>query len=222
MRHVKTALALTLALTLLIGSAGAYTVKSVNADELFTDELLEHWDASPWAQEEVYKAQLAGLTTLHTDSGFTDTITRFQFAELVSNLLEVVMGSPLLRADVNTFPDTKEDAVLKAANTSIVTGLPDGTFGGDKLITRQEICVMLDRAVTYLEDQQAGTIRNSKDAWSDDYTDWDQVGDWASNAVLNTIRRGVVNGTSKTTVSPLGNTTVEQAIIMVYRLYVQY
>lgn len=222
MKHGKAALALALSLTLLIGSAGAYTVKSVNADELFTEELLAHWSVSPWAQEEVYQAQLAGLTTEHTDNGFTDNITRFQFAELVSNLVEVITGADLRCAGADTFPDTQDSAVLKAAGTGIVTGLPDGTFGGDRLITRQEICVMLDRAVNYLKDQGSGSLTNSKDAWADDYSDWDQLGAWAADAVLNTIRHGVMNGTSATTVSPLGNTTVEQAVIMVYRLYVQY
>ena len=221
MKHAKEALALTLALTLLTGSAGAYTVKRLQPEELYSETLLEKLSTSDWAAEEVYQAQVAGLVTSRTSSYFTANITRLQFAELVSNMVELTLDTPLAPA-ADAFPDTDDKAVLQAAGAGIVTGLPDGTFGGDKLITRQEICVMLDRAIAYLEAQGKPAPSNSGSTYPSDFEDWDQVGEWAADAAEKMVRRGLMNGTSGTTISPLGNTTVEQAIILIYRLYLKY
>ena len=51
----------------------------------------------------------------------------------------------------------------------------------------------------------------------DEYNDWEQVSDWAQNALNNLGHHEVMQGTSATTLSPKDNCTVEQAILLVLR-----
>ena len=43
------------------------------------------------------------------------------------------------------------DAVQNLAAKGIITGYPDGTFGGNRVLTRNEFAVAIARAIGYLE-----------------------------------------------------------------------
>lgn len=163
-------------------------------------------------------AREAGLLTEHTDNYFKEDITRFQFAELAVNFAEKATGKEITAAPADTFTDCTEAAVLKAYAAGIVNGVGDGAFAPDQTTNREQIAAMLYRAVQYIE-QNSGKGLDVKSTDISKYTDNAQVSEWAKDAVGVLAANGVMKGTSDTTLSPQASCTVEQGVLLVYRLY---
>ena len=101
---------------------------------------------SAWAQEEVEKAQAAGLVPALTGD-YGDTITRGQFAQLIVQNVETALGEELPAAPADTFTDTTDPAILKAAQAGIVTGVGEGRFAPATATNREQIATMIARGV---------------------------------------------------------------------------
>jgi hypothetical protein len=180
------------------------------------DELIE--PASPWAQPEIDKAKEIGLLTTNTSMFFTTNITRGQFAELVVNMVEKTLDKEIESAPKNTFTDTDDTSILKAYNANIVNGISETEFAPKSLITREQIATMLYRAIEYIETEN-GSEFTTKNETIEAYQDRQEVSSWAKSGVGILANNGIMKGTSDTTLSPKGNATVEQCVILVYRLY---
>lgn len=174
--------------------------------------------ASDWAQPEIDKAKAAGLLTGSTSVFFQKDITRYAFAELVVNMVEKVIAKELPAATGNIFTDSQDIAVLKAYQAGIVNGIDATTFSPDALITREQISTMLYRAILYIE-KEKGKEYTTKNSNMDSYTDKEEISDWARIGVGVLANNKIMQGTSATNLSPKSNTTIEQSIILVYRLY---
>lgn len=170
---------------------------------------------SEWAKSEIDAAVAAGLVPALTGSPrYQDTINRLQFAELAVNLVEVVTGEDLAPADSATFSDCDSVAVLKANAAGIVNGVGNGQFDPNGELTREQLATMLYRAWTVLGDE-------APTAGLDGYTDAGDVSSWAADAVGALAASDIMKGTSETTLTPQGPCTVEQSILLIYRLYQQ-
>lgn len=170
---------------------------------------------SDWAAREVEQARQSGLLTARTEGYFTYDITRLQFAELAVNLVEQTTGQEIVPAPADRFTDTSDEAARKAAAAGIVNGTGDGsTFSPNALITREELAAMLCRAWAAAGGQVAATADLSG------YSDAGAVSDWAVEPVSALVGAGVLQGTGGT-ILPGDKTTVEQAILLVLRVYQQ-
>ena len=103
---------------------------------------------SAWAKALLEDADSKGLITQRTRGIYQDPITRLQFAELAVNMIEKATGKSIAPAE-NTFHDTSDTMALKAVAAGVAAGKGEGKFAPDAAITRQEICVMLNRAIEY-------------------------------------------------------------------------
>ncbi len=173
---------------------------------------------SDWAKEEIAAAEKAGIITPHTNSNFRTDINRFQFAELVVNMAEKVLGRSIAPAEEGTFTDCKEAAVLKAYAAGIVNGVGDGKFAPDTTTNREQISTMIARAIKYLEKETGKTFAPASPS-IDKFTDKDQVSAWAVDGVGLLAANGIMNGTSEITLSPQNPCTIEQSILLIYRFY---
>ncbi len=170
---------------------------------------------SQWAVSEIDAAVAAGLVpTLSGSPRYQDTIDRLQFAELAVNLVEVVTGEALTPADPATFSDCDSVAVLKAYGAGIVNGVGDGRFDPNGELTREQLATMLYRAWTVLGDAAPAVGLGG-------YADAGDVSTWAEDAVSALANAGIMKGTSEIILSPQDPCTVEQSILLVYRLYQQ-
>lgn len=187
-------------------------VAAVKAGEVFglLKNPLKKDKVSDWARAEVTAATQAGYVTESCKAYQTYTITREQFASLAVNYLEKKTGQAITPAPADTFTDTVDEAVLKAYAAGIVQGMGDGLFGPGRPLSREQLATMLWRA---MEQVGAGMHYGSLNQ----YTDADQISDWAENAVNNLIHHEVMAGTSETTISPKASCTVEQAILLIWR-----
>lgn len=171
-----------------------------------------------WAAGEVEEAKKNGLLTENIPKYYKLDINRFEFAELIVTCIEKTLGKTVLSAPASTFTDTDEASVLKAYNIGVVKGVGNNMYAPDREITRQEIAAMMYRAICYIESEKGVNIIN-KNANIDKFSDKADVSDWAVESVAVLAENGVMKGTSDTTLSPLNNTTVQEAILLDLRIY---
>ena len=168
---------------------------------------------SSWAVEEVNLAKEAGLTTSKITKNYTALITREEFCELAVKLYEKLTNFTA-SSQGNVFTDTNNPEVVKAYNLGIVNGTSATQFSPNKNITRQEICVMLVRTV-----DKAISGANINDYAETIFSDNNKIADWAKAAVNYAYENKIMQGIGENTIAPLNNTTCEQAILLVYRIY---
>ena len=104
------------------------------------------------------------------------------------------------------------EAIRWATSEGIVGGYGGGLFGPDDAITREQMAVMLWRYVqhTGYDTTQGGmAIR--------EYTDYEQISDFALEALDWAVSAGIISGTSTTTLSPSGSATRAQVAVILMR-----
>lgn len=171
-------------------------------------------DASGWAKSDLKLAIAQSLTTPSVLGSYQKPITREHFAGIAVRLYEALSGQTAEAVSATPFTDTFSPDVLKASQLGIVTGVTPTTFSPGTTITRQELCVMLLRAV------KAG--KASAQLQLDqklEFADSDQIAPWALEAVHFAVNHQIMNGVGNNQIDPLGPTTREQAIVLVKRTY---
>lgn len=104
-----------------------------------------------------------------------------------------------------------ENAVAWASALGIVNGYSQARFGPDDPVTREQMAAILYRYTTYKE-YPAGAA-----ASLEGYADGGSVGGYAVNAMRWAVGAGVLNGTSRTTLSPKGLATRAQTAAVIAR-----
>lgn len=217
--------ALSLTLTLSIFCAPAFAIKDVTTiepEDVFSEDRIQRETMSDWAVDEVNAASAAGLIPVFTGNpGFTDTITREQFAELIVQTVTVICGkAPTLNTELK-FTDCGNPKVLLAASAGIVNGVGGNKFAPDTPTNREQIATMIHRAIRYVK-EQTGTDLAPLPASLQAYTDKDEVSGWAVEGVGVLAANNIMKGTSDTTLSSKNSCTVEQSILLAYRAYHAY
>ena len=218
----KIAVFLSLVLVLSTCCVPAMAIKNVTQyepEDILSEEQIEREQVSDWAKEEFDIANFLGLVPPLTDQpAFTGNITREQFAELIVNMVEKVLGKGLDAAPTGTFTDSSNTAVLKAYEAGIITGVGEGKFAPKNTTNREQIATMIYRATQYLAEQigenltpNAGSIEG--------FTDKASISIWAAEGVGKLAANDIMKGTSATTASPKNTCTVEQSILLIYRVY---
>lgn len=169
------------------------------------------YGASAFAVESITQAKETGLISddLYVLGNYQQAITREEFCTLAVSLYQRLGGS-VPKTYTDPFTDTDNPVVLQAYALGIVNGKTDTTFLPDDSVTRQEIAAMLYRLLC-----QFGECTSTQDLTQ--FTDYTVVSSWAVDALAYLNEIGVINGTSTTTITPWGNTTREQAIVMAMR-----
>lgn len=173
---------------------------------------------APWAAEEVNEAKEQNLVTDKVMVNFPEDITREEFCELAVLLYEKLTGTKATTVSTNPFNDTTNPEILKAYGLEIVGGIGNCKFAPKNKVTRQEISAMLFRTV-----KAAIPTLDIKAEFKTNFNDKNEIAPWALESVkfmnANDIVKGstLSNGTSY--IRPKGNTTKQEAILMVLRIF---
>ncbi|MDW7667324.1 MAG: S-layer homology domain-containing protein [Bacillota bacterium] len=171
---------------------------------------------SDWAKDELLEAYQYNLTYPDVMKNFKAKITREEFCILAVKLYEALSGKKALPGE-NPFNDTKNEEILKAYNLGIVKGVSANQFAPTNKITRQEICVMIYRAL------DVSIPALNKDTSGDyNFADIDKIASWAINEVKFAYKNQIMKGIGNNQIGPLQNTTREQAIVLMKRTYENY
>ena len=171
---------------------------------------------SSWAVNEVNKAVEVGLVTDSVSADYQANITREQFCEMVVLAYERISGKTAEKGN-ESFNDTDNSEILKAAALDIVEGYGDGTFRPNDLITREQIAIMLVRMI-----EAAVSYINIYEHDSNNFADSSEISAWAMPYVNFAYDEGLMQGVGGNRIDPLANTTCEQAVLLVYRASQKY
>lgn len=169
-----------------------------------------------WARTYIIKLTKLGIISGMGDGTFApnDSLTRAQFLTLLS---KVDKDENMNVSAQTNFKDVKpEDWYAKVVSwgvqNRIVNGYTDGTFGPNKKVTREQMCVML---YNYY-------IHKSK-AWNGEdkeltFSDVKKISEYALPAVKKVVNKGVMSGRPDGTFDPLGNATRGEAAKIIYMI----
>ena len=132
----------------------------------------------------------------------------------------MIQDKELPAAAEGTFSDSDSLAIRKASQAGIVTGTGGGKFAPTLTTNREQIATMLYRAVDTIE-TATGVDLAPKAGSLDGYTDRASVSSWAAEGVGALAANGIMKG-SGSVLSPQEPCSVEQAILLAWRMYQQY
>lgn len=196
---MKRIVMLFMALTLILSSVVAFAE---------TDE------PSGWAVESINQLRETKYFREEAFKNYKNDITRKEFIYLAVRVYEVVNGE--ITADPSIkFSDTDDIYALKGATVGITTGIGNGKFGPDILLTREQLAVLM---VNTLE------LANLEVKASDGYTFVDEgdFSSWAKDKIYIAKANGIINGVGNDTFNSQGQASIEQALIITNKILVAY
>ena len=213
-----------LIVAMLASSVQALSFEKLDNDKIFSQETIQKENMDSWAKKEILAAQKAGIIPPMTGNpAYKANITREQFAELVVRTVEKVTDKKISAASSDTFTDTENPEILKAYNAKIIDGRGAGIFDPKSTATRQEIATMISRALNYIK-AETGKDLAPKAGSVNTFPDKNEIASWAKDGVGKLASNGIMAGkldakTGKTYATPLAKCTVQESILLLYRVY---
>ncbi|MEC5236210.1 S-layer homology domain-containing protein [Bacillus mycoides] len=194
-KFLKTATALTIMGTSLLG-AGAFTAKADNTNSLkFNDVPADHWSTKA-----IYDLTNRKVVQGYGNNifGFGDNVTRGQVARMIYAYVKPADADASFK---NPFTDIKghmfEKEILALAKAGLVSGYGEGKYGPDDILTREQMAQVLTNAFKF------------KATKTTSFTDIDK-NSWALKAISALEENGVTIGTGGKMYSPYTHVTREQ------------
>ncbi|MEA4933498.1 MAG: S-layer homology domain-containing protein [Lawsonibacter sp.] len=106
------------------------------------------------------------------------------------------------------------DYLLVAKGLGIVTGIGNNTFAPERTITRQEMVVMMVQALTVMDEIPESNV----DRALSDFSDENDVADWAQEAFRVLVRGGMISGTDGRLAPKEAATRAQMAQVLVQLL----
>ncbi|NQX59262.1 S-layer homology domain-containing protein [Paenibacillus qinlingensis] len=140
-------------------------------------------------------------------------ITRAELATLLTRTLGIKSSNGTTTFKDLSHKDWFNDFVHAAVEGGIITGYEDGTFRPNQTITREEMAVMIDRALQaagYDDQQATGNLPA--------FTDQKQIKSWSADAVRRLVQLQLMQGMSPTSFDPEKEATRAQSAVLLQRL----
>lgn len=205
MKFTATALTATMLAAAVIPAARAY-------DMPYTDVPQDYW-----AYEDILYTSQWGFFNGKADGDFhpADTLTRAEFVSILARIGNVQLG----RYPGTEFTDVaEEDWFAQAANwafrRNIISGVGDGKFAPDGIVTREQMATM-----SYNFLKSIGVVYGTEKG-DVPYTDVDKISDWALDAVKGMYTSEIMQGREDNTFDPKASTSRAEAAAIARRLYV--
>lgn len=175
-------------------------------------------ELSEWSRWDFGSMSSAGILTRDVVSEkMKAPITRREACGLLYNVYESLGGAETPDR-ICTFVDTDDEYVRKAYAAGIVSGRTQSLFDPDSNVTREEFSKMIVNTLEAAGFDVDTYYDDAKDILKN-YTDADDISEWAYTALAATAKQEIMYGTSADTISPKSNTTREQAVSVVSRVY---
>ncbi|MBD2848116.1 S-layer homology domain-containing protein [Paenibacillus sp. IB182496] len=154
-------------------------------------------------------------------------VSRAEFVALLMRALGIAgglsgagEGSPAA-AFADLMPDAwYTDTIVQAREFGIVSGRPDGSFGPDEAISRQEMAVLIGRTLQLLDDllsPEAGAGTHTSGDAGSVFADAAEIAPYAREAVARLQRAGLLEGVGGGRFAPHTQTTRAQAAVLIDR-----
>lgn len=193
------------------GDSSSSTNSNTNNNTAMTTPIKGFSDLSEaeWATEAINALNNLGIINGMSDGVFAPqlTVTREQFAKMIVG----VMGYTVDENATTSFSDANgawyTPYIAAAVDSGIITGRDNGTFGVGENITRQDMAVIIFRALGL----SAGEIH--------EFTDSAEISDYAIDAVSALYNMGIISGYTDGSFGPKNNASRAEAAKMLYSVY---
>ena len=178
------------------------------AQELFGDI-----DDVEWAKTAIMSFALRGYINGRRDGEFApnDNVTREEFVKMAVGVLGFAPEGDC------EFEDADKNAwyysyIAAGVSHGIVNGISESIFGVGRLITREDMAVIIYRAA-----KSAGIALTSDGVYIE-FADESLISGYAREAVIEAAKSGIVNGTGDNYFEPKKSATRAEAVKMLYEL----
>ncbi|MBR2563298.1 MAG: glycosyl hydrolase 53 family protein [Paenibacillus sp.] len=194
---------------------GSYVI--INTEVPLTD-LQRH----AWAVREVQSLYSKGIISGMSGTRFDPhgELTRAQFLQMIVKVIGKVNQthpSAELPTDVKS-NQWYAEAVRTGLAMNIVQGRADGTFGANDRISREEMALMLYRAMQLANHESNSATVNDNQL---QFKDQAEIANYALEAVTFMMQRGVLNGLPDNTFAPKQTANRAQGAVAIARLLEQ-
>ncbi|UKS29607.1 S-layer homology domain-containing protein [Paenibacillus sp. HWE-109] len=173
-----------------------------------------------WAEADVTRLAARLMVDGREESRFApdESVTRAELAVLTTRILG--LGSGLATGTgAEPFADVQQGewyayAVAVAAQFGLLEGYEDGMYGPERLVTREELAVVLSRVVDWIADRDAIEVTSIIDGYRDSY----ETSIWAKESVARMSRLGVFQGDDSLRLRPLEPVTRAETAVSMIRM----
>jgi hypothetical protein len=167
-----------------------------------------------WAEAAIKHAVGLGLVSGYSDQTFrpNKSVTRSEFVVILARALglQAKEGDAGL-SDIDQLPEWARASVTAAIQSGLVTGYTDGTFKGDRLISRTEAIVLLSRAFGIKSGWQGALSTGTV------FADTSAIPVYARDTVETAASLGLVTGQGQERFNPQASTTRAEAVVLLLR-----
>jgi hypothetical protein len=191
-----------------VSQAATATVQSMSTVPVFSDV-----PTSYWAYDAINSLSVKDIVSGYPDGTFKPdaSITRAEFATMLVKALGLnTAGSTGQFTDVTT-GDWCYGSVNTAVYASLTSGIGDHLFSPNDPITREQMAVMVAKA---LGTNAPAVDRTELNAFSDRSA----VSSWAVTGMEDVVKAGILSGMHDGTLAPKAEATRAQAAAMIYKL----
>ncbi len=165
---------------------------------------------SPWAEADINT--LASYDQLNQEAfnNYQSEITRLEFIYLAVRLYENLNQTDITPDLAITFEDTENLYALKGATIGITSGVGNGNFGPEQLLTREQMATMMMKVLTL----SGVELEKTTVAFSDDAL----ISDYAKESIYKAANYGIINGYNGA-VNPKGYAKIEQTLLVYKNMF---
>jgi len=163
-----------------------------------------------WAEKEIKVMAAKEIINGNQGNFFPeDSIKRSEFVKLIVKAMNLEIQSYNDDFDDVNTADWYAGYVATAKHNGLISGNGNNTFEPNEVITREEMAVILDRALNSSENE-AGSILN--------FDDSNDISQWSMESIKRVVGAGLMNGKGST-FDPKGNAQRSEAAVVTYRLF---
>lgn len=198
-------------ITAVVSQGGSYAVMEYNKP--YTDLSGTHW-AYDYVQELSMDGYVQGMD--ETEFAPEKPMTRAQLVQLIVRMMGLTpSGSGTSFNDVAS-GSWYEDAITAAAEAGIVQGVGGGHFEPDRTVTREEMAVMLMKAL-----MKSGMQLDETGASGAGFTDAGHISEWAQTYVAQAVELGLLQGRGNGVFAPDEQATRAEGAKVIYMILTQ-
>ncbi|MEC0259696.1 S-layer homology domain-containing protein [Paenibacillus lautus] len=169
-----------------------------------------------WAQSDIERMANKLIVNGSADGTFDPnrTVTRAEFVAMLVRALGLAEKSQLSSySDVGPKEAWYAGAIGAASAAGLIEGYADGSFRPDARVTREQVAVMLGRAVRY-----AGELPPPDASALERFADHAQVSGWAKGPAAELLAAGVIEGVGNAAFAPQAFATRAQSTVLLNRM----
>lgn len=200
----------------IVGERIKFTVKQFGKYvATFIKKTFDDTSGYPWAKREIEVLASKGVIKGVSDEAFepSSNITRADFTLLLVRCLELEANVEENFNDVEP-TDYYYNELGIAKQLGLAKGQGGNRFNPREFISRQDMMVLIDRALKIVN--KVTTLTDTSGL--DQFADTDKISDYAVYSIATMVKEGIIKGDG-VNINPLQNTLRAEAAVVIYRIY---